>query len=760
MNSITKCAVRLALAALCVASLSACESMRPLRESRDLWSEGRVEEAVTRLRDALAHDPQNHALKAAYEHERELALAHFTIAADQARGSHDIDQARSLYQAALRLDPAYPRALDGLAQLDALARQDELVDQARKLMASGDLAAAQSQLDQVVAQNPHHLQAHRLLQQIHEKQALSQQAPPQLKSSLNKPVTLDLRDTPIRNVFDALAQTAGLNFVFDRDVKTDAKVTIFIKNSSIEDVLRLVLSTNALERKILNENTVLIYPNTAAKAHEYQDLVLRTFYLTNADTKEVQSLLKAMAHTKDIFVDEKLNLITIRDSPEAVRLAERLVESVDVAEAEVMLEVEVMELSRVRAQQLGLQFPTQATRGIGVGTGTSIPAMIPTSRLGQTITTLTNPVLIADLFAQDTDADLLANPRIRVKNREKAKVLIGEKLPVVTSTAIQNAGVSTSVSYIDVGLKLEVEPLIYLDDEVGIKVNLEVNSNLGSVTQNGTTAYDVGTRTATTTLRLHDGETQVLAGLINDNDRATLSKVPGLGDIPGIGRLFTDANTNHEKTEIVLLITPRIIRNVVTPDYDALVMAAGTDAQPGAPPLLIGPTPPRSLAVSSGTAVSPPVARRPGPSRPDEQTQAGATAAPAEPQAAVAPAGAAATAPQAGGLSVTIRAPQQASLGSNFTVSVELTDAGAATDGDVTLGFDPSLLQAPGPGTGRASVHLAQLAPGTLSGSVTFKAQAAGAGSAGIAFVDGHVRLPDGTQPALTGGIATVNIGL
>jgi general secretion pathway protein D len=735
--------MRLLVAAFCAAPLWGCESTGPVRASQDLWSQGRVEEAVTTLRDALARDPQNHRLKAAYEHERELALAHFTIAADHARGAHDVEQARALYQAALRLDPQYSRALDGLAQLDALARQDELVEQARKLFASGDLAPARARLDQVLAQNAGHAPARRLLQQIRERQALSAQGPPALKSTLDKPITLDLRDTPLRNVFDALSQTTGLNFVFDRDVRTDSKITIFIRNSSIEDVLRLVLSTNALERKILNENTVLIYPNNAAKAHEYQELTLRTFYLTNADAKQVQNLLKTMAHTKDIYVDEKLNLITIRDTPEAVRLAERLVESVDVAEAEVMLEVEVMEISRVRAQQLGLQFPTQATRGAGAGT------TIPTRLLGQTITTLTNPVLVADLFSQDTDADLLANPRIRVKNREKAKILIGEKLPVFTSTAVQNAGVSTSVSYIDVGLKLEVEPQIYLDDQVGIKVNLEVNSNLGQITQGGSnpvTAYDVGTRTATTVLSLHDGETQVLAGLINDNERATLSRVPGLGDIPGIGRLFTDVNSNRDKTEIMLLITPRIIRNVVAPDFDSLVMAAGTEAQPGAAPLLIGATPPHSLAVSAAPGAPSPAPRGRQVGRPDNEATAEQT--PPTP------------APQAGNLSVALKAPPQASLGSSFTVSVELPDAGSAIDGDVTLGFDPSLLQAAGPGAGRASVHLGQAAAGLLVGSVTFKAVAGGAGSASIAFADGHVRLPDGTQPALSGGSVRVNIGL
>lgn len=764
--------VRLLLPAAALAGALAatgCADTRPLRESRDLWSQGRVEQSVQTLREASALHPGDLPLKTAYEHQRELALAQLSIAADRARGMRDYAQARALYEGALRLDPAYPRAREGLDQIESLKRQDDKLEKARKRLAAGDGPGAQVLLDEVLAENPAHPQARQLLGALRRQQALSDHPAPTLKSLLNRPITLDLRDTPLRSVFEAVSQTAGLNFVFDRDVHTESKVTIFIRNSSIEDVLKLVLSTNALERKILNENTVLIYPNTAVKQREYQELVLRTFYLTNADIKQVQSLLKSMAHTKEMYADEKLNMVAVRDTPDAVRLAEHLVDAVDVPDAEVMLEVEVLEISRTRAQTLGLQFPTQAVRAAGSG------AAIATRQLGQTITTITNPVLIADLFAQDVDADLLANPRIRVKNKEKAKVLIGEKLPVVTSTAVQNAGVSTSVSYIDVGLKLEVEPQVYLDDEVGIKINLEVNSNLGSVSESGTTAYDVGTRSATTVLRLHDGETQVLAGLINDNERHTLSKIPGLGDIPGIGRLFTDDKASREKTEVVLLITPRIIRNIVPPEDGALMMAAGTEAAPGGPPLAIGPTPLSSLVVGASAPAQ--SSRSPGPASaatsgsqdgdgPGGGDAGGAPAAPpgsplAAPSALApgVPPAVAALAPPSN-LAATVGAPEEASLGGTFTVSVELTGAGSAVDGDVVLGFDPSLLQAAGPSSGRASVHLGKTAPDTLFGVASFKALAAGAGSVGITFVEGHARLPDGSLPALSGNSVTVKIGL
>jgi general secretion pathway protein D len=602
---------RTRLAAVLAALLIVACANSPLRDSQNLWNEGHFEEAVLLLQDAAKKDPQDRAVVAAYHRRRDLALSQLSISADSALTARHLDEAQGLYERALNIDPNWQRATDGLERVTVARRVDLYLSDAAKWAQEGRTSAAEGRVRQVLAADPGNRTAKRLLQQLRERQQESSETSTTLKSALTRPVSVEFRDTPIRNVFEVLSKEAGLNFVFDHDIKTDTKITVFIRNSPIEDVLRVLLGTNALDRKVLNENTLLIYPSTAAKIKEYQDLVLRTFYLVNADAKTVEAMLKSMAHVKDTFIDEKLNMVVVRDTPDAVRLAEHMVESIDIAEAEVMLELEVVELSRTRALDLGIQLPTNIQRESSSPTGAgglaatagATAGRIATTNMGSLITTIPNPLLLANLYAQDTDANLLANPRIRVKNKEKAKVLIGEKLPVITSTAVQNAGVASSVSYIDVGLKLEVEPQVYLDDEVGIKVNLEVNSNLGAVTVGSsatgqTTAYRVGTRSATTTLRLHDGETQVLAGLINDNESATWSKVPGLSDIPGIGRLFSNDNSKHEKTEIVLLVTPRILRNLATPEGGRVLLPAGTEAVVGTKPLTIGPTAPRSMSVS------------------------------------------------------------------------------------------------------------------------------------------------------------------
>jgi general secretion pathway protein D len=415
-----------------------------------------------------------------------------------------------------------------------------------------------------------------------------------------------------------ISRSSGMNFVFDKDVSPAIRVTIFVRNSNLEDAVKLLLVTNQLERKVLNENSVLIYPNTPAKIKEYQELVVRNFYLGNADVKQTQAMIKSLVHTRDMFIDEKLNLLIIRDTPDAVRMVESLIASQDLAEPEVMLELEVLEVKRSRLQQLGIQYPNQftvlnivpnpaTTVATATGTVTTAPATTTTSQLTldllrggpaqSQISVSPSPSL--NMKRETSDVNLLANPRIRVKNREKAKVHIGDRVPVITTTSTANVGVSQAVNYLDIGLKLDVEPNVMLDDEVSMKVGLEVSNIVREITNtSGVLTYQIGTRTAATVLRLKNGETQVLAGLINDEDRRSSSGIPGLADIPLIGRLFSNRGSDGSKTEIMLLITPRVIRNVARPEFYAAAYAGGTDAAPGVAPLRIRPTAAGALSMS------------------------------------------------------------------------------------------------------------------------------------------------------------------
>jgi general secretion pathway protein D len=184
-------------------------------------------------------------------------------------------------------------------------------------MDAGDLAAAERKLRAVLEQDPSQREARALLDVVAQRRARAQAAPaaPELKSPFTKPITLEFRDASLKSVFEVVSRASGINFVFDRDVRADTKINIFVRNTSLDDVVKLILVTNQLERKLLNENSVLIYPNTPAKQKEYKELVMRTFYLANADVKQALNMVKGMVKTQDVFVDEKLNLMVVKDTP-------------------------------------------------------------------------------------------------------------------------------------------------------------------------------------------------------------------------------------------------------------------------------------------------------------------------------------------------------------------------------------------------------------------------------------------------------------
>ncbi len=352
--------------------------------------------------------------------------------------------------------------------------------------------------------------------------------------------------------------------------------------------------------------------------------MVKGFYLANADVKQTANMIRTLVKTRDVFIDEKINLLVIKDTPAAIRLAERLIAAQDLAEPEVMLEVEVLEVARTRLLDLGLQFPQSLAVSLvgAAGTPGSVTLREWQNRNSDLVRlTFTDPLFLFSLHQHDDRNNVLANPRIRVKNKEKARIHIGDRVPVITTTTGGTGNfVSESVTYLDVGLKLEVEPQIFLEDEVGIKVGLEVSNISGTITSTtGTRTYQIGTRNATTNLRLRDGETQVLAGLIQDQDRRTAERVPGLGDLPVAGRLFSSTSDNTNRTEIVLLITPRLQRTLARPDAGSVEFAAGTEAQTGIPRLGGG------AGISASPPFEPPVTVAPG--TPSEEM--GAAAAPA-----------------------------------------------------------------------------------------------------------------------------------
>jgi general secretion pathway protein D len=608
------------LVALVSALLAGCLSNPALDDSRRMMAAGQTDAAVLRLAEAARQDPDDSELRRVYHRQRELAAARLLAAADGARATGNGKEAEAIYRRVQRIDEHNPRAAAGLAGLAAESRRGALVKEGEAALAKNNVALAERHARTVLVEAPGHGAARALLQSVQDRQAQAEAKALAPKAPPPKPISLEFRDAQLKTVFEALARSSGLNFVFDKDVKADTKVTIFIRNSSVDETVRLILATNQLESKQLNENSLLIYPKTAAKAKEHQEMVVRSFFLANAEAKQAQAMLKNVLKAKDMFIDEKIGLLVIKDTAEVVKLAERLIESLDLAEPEVMLDIEVLEISRSQLYEIGLDFPDQIGYGkitpdvvnqVLDATGNTIsktttfggvlaPGYLDLKNRSGLTTFTANPGLLLNLKSQGGDSNLLANPRIRVRNREKAKIHIGDKLPVFTTTSTANVGVAASVSYLDVGLKLDVEPVVHMDDEVAIKVGLEVSSVVKEVSgPSNSTAYQIGTRSAATTLRLKNGETQVLAGLISNEERNSANKLPGFGDLPLIGRLFASNRDSSSKTEIVLLITPRIVRSLAPPKASEPALAAGTETSVGAPAMRLSPTAPRSLGLSA-----------------------------------------------------------------------------------------------------------------------------------------------------------------
>jgi len=590
--------------AVCVVGLlmlvAGCTGYQAYRDGQAQLAEGQTEPGLTKLREAMDSDPRNTDYRRSYYTQREAAVNGLLRDADLALGLGDFASARQAYDKIARLDPGNQRVAGGLERVAAGERHGKLLDDAAQAAKQGDLQGAISKTQQVLSENPNQRRARPLLRQLLRQQAEVTGKElgiyPKLKAAYRVPVTLSFTNASLLQVFEALKQASGLNYMIERDVKPDIRVTLSVTNKPVEDIVRLLLATNQLERRVLDGDTLLIYPNTGAKQAEYREMVVRSFYLSNAEASKVAAVVRTIAKARDVIVDEKLNMLMVRDSEDVVRLAEKVIASQDIPEPEVMLELEVMEVSVNRLLDIGIQWPTSVSGTVIGVDGVAGQLRLNELRKGTRNSSMvqlntSDPLVSGQLKSQTGDANLLANPRVRVRNKQSAKILIGERVPVITTTTTANVGSSQSISYLDVGLKLEIEPTVSLDDEVSMKIALEVSNITQTITlTGGTQAYRLGTRNTSTSLQVHDGETNILAGLIQRDRSHSNTGVPGLNELPLLNRLFGMAEDSDTRTEIVLLVTPHIVRSLDVPGIGQQEFLSGTEASAGASPIQLGQT--------------------------------------------------------------------------------------------------------------------------------------------------------------------------
>ncbi|GGU52254.1 hypothetical protein GCM10009504_06320 [Pseudomonas laurentiana] len=565
------------LLALFVA-VAGCGSTAARKDGLALIEEGQYEAGIARIEEGLKSAPRDTELNIALAQGRAKSVEALLTQADSDRSRHDFAGARMGYGRVLTIEPNNRRAQDAVRQIEQMQDLGERIALGQAALRQGDLFGAERHMREVLLLDPQNTEGLTLRRNIEQVQARTAQPNPQLRTRLEKPVTLEFRDANLKTIFEVLSQVAGLNFIFDKDLRPDLKATIFVREVRIEDAVSLLLEQNQLHQKVVNENTLLIYPDSPQKTKDYQELVMRTFYLTSIDANTAMNMVKTMLKTRDVFVDERLNTMTMRDTPDAIRMAEKLLQSQDQSNPEVVLEVEVMEVARSRILDLGLQWPN--TFGVVTSEGKPVSVLDQLRGINSSRITIT-PSPQAKINAQDNDINTLASPVIRVSNREQARIHIGQRVPIISATSVpstQGPVITESVTYLDVGLKLEVTPVVHLNNEVAIKIGLEVsNATPLEPTRQGTIPVQVDTRNAQTSLRLHDGETQILAGLVRNDHGASGNKIPLLGDIPGLGRLFGSNKDNMGKSELVLSITPRIVRNLPYQSPSDMEFPTGTE---------------------------------------------------------------------------------------------------------------------------------------------------------------------------------------
>ena len=467
-------------------------------------SKGNYEVGLILLEQAMNEEPRNREIRIVFHRQRDAIVGQLLLAADNMRFSGDLDHAEQNYYRILDMVPQNQRAQDGLKALNLDRQHISQIEYAKALLERNDLIAAEKIVRAVLQENSMQPNARQLIKQINEQMVSAQSTSLTIREAFKKPLTIEFRDIDIESVFKVMSHTVGINFVFDKDVKRDAKVYIFVQDNSMEDILKLLTVTNHLAYKTLNSNTLLIYPDTATKKKEYQELVVRSFHVAHTEVKQMVTMVRGLVKAKDIYVNERLNLFIMRDTVEAIRLVARLVALNDLPEPEVMLEVEIIEVNRDSEILLGPNLPQSITySGVaGASAAAAFPPLVPLSAFGFGLKhfSTTNDTII-DFRKTLAQGDLLANPRIRVRNRETAKVLIGERVPIVTANVTGTAAtVTQTVEYIDVGLKLDVTPVISLQNEVAIKIAFEVSTIVSFVLTGTSRVPQVGTRTVETLL--------------------------------------------------------------------------------------------------------------------------------------------------------------------------------------------------------------------------------------------------------------------
>ncbi len=553
----------------------------------------RWEEAALAYKQALKEDPFDPSLQKKHTLARERAAAMHAERGRTLLKEKHIDLALEEFKRALALEPSSAEHQAGFQDANRVKEARSQYREAERLAQLGRMDDAMSGFARAAELDPTYQEPLESISRLTEEQ----QARIRDERS-RQPVTLKFKNAGIRDVLEGVAKAGGFTLVFDKDVRNDP-ISISVQDTPFEDALHLILNSNSLFSRQISSTVLIVSPDTKQKQEQYQDLMIRTFYLSTAKAKDMVLLLKSMLDSKRMHANEQLNAIVIRDQPEKLELAEKIILANDRQEPEVLLDLEVLEVNRTKNQTYGLNYPKQAGAGL-VAAGFAGPLVADAVHMTYRQLTDLGPsnylfklpsTVLLDFFKQQSDAKTLASPKVRVMNNKKAEINIGDKQPILLSTtnvlpgqaatgAVPTTSTVTSIEFRDTGVKLTVEPSIRLGNELSLKMKVEVIRVGDQITlQNSPLIqqFKFGNRSAETTLNMRDGETVVLGGLLQEEDRRTRVTVPWVGDWPLIGKLLSSFKTDRVTTEVILTITPRIAQPALSPGTNHQAFWSGTE---------------------------------------------------------------------------------------------------------------------------------------------------------------------------------------
>lgn len=533
-----------------------CSGHSVYRQAQQAEQLGNWDEAVLHYLEAVRSHPENITYRAALMRAKIQAAQAHVRKGKQYHEAGVPERALVEYRRAVELDPSNQYAEAELAKV-----VDELQAIELNLPQRGTIAQMKDRLKGTKAQ------------------------PPVLDPRSKEPISLNFSEpTSVKDIYVSLGKAFGINVLFDPKLK-DEEIEIVLDEVTAQSALEIVMRTVGHFYKALDEHSIIVADDTPQNRRTYEDQVIQTFFLDNADVKDVMTMVRSLIGAKHVAANEQLNAIILRDTADTVKVAEQIILSNDKAKAEVVVDVELLQINSSKLRDLGLSL-TQNQVGVSLDLGgDDVPLRLSDFEfLNQNNWVLSVPDFLVDFIKTNSEAQTLAQPKMRITEGEKASLTIGDRVPIPTTTFntanlnSSNIVPVTSFQYQDVGIKIEIEPRVHHNEEVTLSLKVEISNITDFITTNGGQAQPViGTRSIESSIRLRDGETNFLAGLIRTDEGQSESGIPGLSDIPILGRLFKKTTTDVRRSDIVLTLTPHVIRRADISEADLLPIWVGTE---------------------------------------------------------------------------------------------------------------------------------------------------------------------------------------